>query len=436
VKQQINMKTTSFNAPRDGFFGFRGVLLAAVLPLGAHGGASAAVDEAAGGIWETAREQGIKASLAATGEFWSNADGGVDRGSEWNYLLDASVELDLATLFGGPEGGSVVVQLFNVQNSSGRCFAERSGSINPASGIHAGDQVRFYNVHYRQEWADGAVVLKLGQQAADDDFMGSDFAGLFMNSSFGAMPSQVATPLAEKCFGTSAYPIYAVAAPGSFVAVKPNDVWLFQMGAYVGSPGGDVSGNHGFDWEISPDAGVACFYEAGMSYHIGGLPGGFKLGGTLHSGLFDDFEARNAGVEDATVRGIHSFYLVADQTLIAGGDDGAVLGAFWRSGFSPLEDRSVVSTYHDVGIVWNGPFGRDGDALGLAVANTRVGGEFARDAGSGRDEWAIELTYRAAVTSWMEVQGGVQWLLDPVFSEAAGGDDQALVFGLRTGFSF
>lgn len=393
-------------------------------------------DEATSGIWQTAKAQGITPSLTASGEFWENAAGGVDTGWCWNYLIDLSVEMDLANLFGGPEGGSVMIQLFNVHSRTGQCFSNHTGAINPTSNVIAGDQVRFYNLFYQQSWGDDAVVLKLGQQAADDDFMGSEHAGLFMNSSFGAMPSQVATALAQNRCGTSAYPIYGVAAPGVFIAAKPGDEVFFQAGAYVGSPGEDTSGNHGFDWEISSDAGVACFYEGGTAYQIGGLPGVLKLGGTIHSGLFDDFEARNDGKADAVERGIYSFYLVADQTLLATGDGDTVLGAFWRSGFSPQSDRSVVRAYNDLGIVWNGPFGRADDAAGLALAHTHMGSGFARETGCGRDEWTIELTYRAAVTPWMSVQGDVQYLLDPAFSEVSGGDDHALVLGLRTELSF
>ena len=45
-------------------------------------------------------------------------------------------------------------------------------------------------------------------------------------------------------------------------------------------------------------------------------------------------------------------------------------------GHSPQSDRSVVSAYNDLEIVWNGPFGRADDAAGLACAHTHMGSGF------------------------------------------------------------
>lgn len=228
---------------------------------------------------------------------------------------------------------------------------------------------RIYNLHYRQSWWDGALTMKLGQQAADDDFMLSEYSGLFTNSCFGAMPTQAATALAENRCGTPAFAVFAVAAPGLSIAWQADETWSFQTGAYVGSPGADESGNHGFDWSIDSD-------------------------------------------------------------------DDAVLGAFWRAGLSPPGDRSVVSFHQDCGLVWNGAFGRSDDSLGLAFSQTRMGDAFRKANGTARDEWTIELTWRCQVAEWMAVQGGVQWIIEPAFSEVSGGDDQALVFGLRSEFAF
>jgi len=384
-------------------------------------------------------ERGIEPSLTLTGEAWRNIDGGVETGSEWNYLLDLSVTLDLAELCGGPEGGSGVIHSLNGTNRGTHCFGDFTGAFNPSSNIHAEDHVRFYNLFYQQSWNDDALVMKLGQQAADDDFMGSDYSGLFMNSAFGAMPSQVATALAENRCGTSAFPIFAVAAPGAFISFRPNDEFFLQTGAYVGSPGEDVRGNHGFDWKINSDAGAACFYEGGWHYQWSCLPGTLKLGGTLHTGLFEDLETRNDGSVDATTRGIYSFYFIADQALLADDKGEPVVGAFWRCGISPQEDRSVVSSYNDLGVAWNGPFGRADDQCGLAISHTRFGSEFlaqdwAENLPSG--ETVIEVTYRAQITTWLALQGDVQWLLNPAFSETSGGSDHATVVGLRAELTF
>ncbi len=149
----------------------------------------------------------IKTSLTATGEFWQNVAGGAQAGGWWNTLLDLGVECDLVR-FGGPVGSALFAQLHGVKNSEADgCFGDSTGALNPVSGTMASDHLRVFNLFYRQSWRNGAGVLKLGQLAVDDDFMGSDYAGLFVNSAFGAMPSQVGTSLSSECGYTSAFPI-------------------------------------------------------------------------------------------------------------------------------------------------------------------------------------------------------------------------------------
>lgn len=379
-------------------------------------------------------------TLVATGEYWSNQHGGAQTGSRWNTMVDLGLTIDLEKL-GAPRGSQLVGQVFWVKNQDEETnMSALIGASNPVSNLHAGNQLRIYNLHYRQSWNDDAYVVKIGQIATDCDFMGSDCAALFANSAFGAMPSQVATPLAATANNTPAFPIYSVASPGIYFSAKPNDSFSWQLGVYHGGPGPDEKMNHGFDWESSSTAGAVAFFETALNGKLAGHTSTLRLGGDYHSGSFDDFGALNEGETDATVRGLYSFYVSHDFVISADSKDKPSLTAFWRAGLSPQQDRSVVRTYADAGFNWFGPIpSRPVDITGVAVSWTEFGRGYRTYAGAdtlARHETAVEFTYRAQLTEHCALQADLQ-LLSGIADEAASGNHHsATVVGLRTELSF
>ncbi len=358
----------------------------------------------------------VQPSLTVTGEFWHNASGGLATGTRWNALADLAVEIDLARL-GGPAGSALVAQLFWIENRNTEAdFADLTGAANPVSGINAADSWRLFNLFYRQSWADDRFALKLGQLALDDDFMGSDFAGLFAHSALGAMPSQVATPHGSATGGGSAYPIYAVAAPGVHFSAQLNDAFSVQLGAYHGGPGADEHGNHGTDWDNGPGQGIVVFYEGAYTFALAGKASTLRAGGAVHTGRFDNFDALATDETAPEVRGLASFYLVHDIVLAARDAEHPLLGAFWRAGLSPQLDRSVVARYVDAGLNWFAPIpDRADDVAGLAVSYTEYGDAYRRrDPALAAAETALELTYRAQLTEHLALQAIVQRHFNPL----------------------
>lgn len=385
-------------------------------------------------------EQGVKPFASLTGELWRNTSGGVQIGSWWNTMLDFGLELDTAQLGLWP-GGSVMAQVHWVQNQSSKHnFAEKTGALNPVSSIMAQDHWRVYNLYYQQSWREGAYTLKIGQQAADDDFMASDYSALFLNSAFGAMPSQVGTPLGADCNHNPPFPIFPVAGPGLFFSMRPSDKWYAQAGLYHGRPGEDAEDNQGFDWETERHTGIGVFYEGGYSYQIGSQSGAFKLGGTLHSGRFDDYRSINAGEPEATVDGHYSFYAINDLVLVSNQAGSPVLACFGRAGFSPQSDRSMVSFYADAGLNWFGPLpGRPQDVAGAAFSYTQFGKEYRRTTapqGVSSAESVLELTYRAQIRPWLALQVDLQFLFNPALNPNSSSRDTATVLGLRADVVF
>lgn len=402
---------------------------ATVLALAALAAAPVLPAQTGSAVAETATPI-VQPSLTVTGEYWDNASGGLATGSRWNSLADLAVDIDLARL-GGPAGSSLTAQLLWIENQhTAPDFADLTGAANPVSGLNAADAWRLFNLFYRQSWADDRFALKLGQLALDDDFMGSDFAGLFAFSAFGAMPSQVATPHGAASGGGGAYPIYAVAAPGVHFSARLDDRFALQLGAYHGGPGADEHGNHGTDWISGSGQGLVLFYEGAYAFSLAGRPSTLRAGGALHSGRFDDLDALATGADADEVRGLYSFYLIQDLVLAARDAEHPTLGAFWRAGLSPRQDRSVVHRYADAGLNWFAPLpGRDADIAGLAVSYTEYGDAYRRL------DPALELTYRAQLTEHLALQAILQRLFNPLAADD-GSRHPASVLGLRAELAF
>jgi porin len=379
-------------------------------------------------------ERGVAPFAILTMEGWGNVAGGLEQRGWWNSLLEFGVELDTAKLGWWP-GGQFMVQAHWVANTHhDSCFEDYTGAFNPASGIMGGDQVRVFNLFYRHAWRDETVVLKVGQIATDDDFMGSDYSGLFLNSAFGAMPSQVGTPLATSCGNPPAFPIYSVAAPGIYAHWRPVEPVYTQLGLYYGRPGPDERGNHGFDWIDQSPAELGLFWESGYNYRLFERPATTRFGLSYHTGPVDDFSADTDGIPPATRQTVPNFYLVQDWGLLADGEDNVKLGCFARAGATLEPDRSMVAWYGDAGLSWFGPLpGREEDVAGIAVSYTRFGDDFRAGIGDGlaAAETTLELVYRAQINQWLALNADLQFLFNPAVNPDSGARETATVLGFR-----
>ena len=388
----------------------------------------------------TLAESGVAPFAVFTTEAWGNVSGGLETGEWWNSLLRFGVELDTAKL-GWWRGGTFRAEVDWVENSRRRvCFNEYTGGFNPVSGIMAGEQLRVYNLFYRQSWREDAVVLKAGQIAVDDDFMRSEYAGTLLNSAFGAMPSQVGTPLASSCGNPPAFPIYSVAAPGVFLAVRPVEAFTTQLGLYYGRPGFDEWSNHGFGWASQHPAELGLFWENGYSYRIGGRAASVHLGLSYHTGPVDDFSGATTGEVPATTQTVPNYYLIQDLALVTDREGKTKLGLFARGGITPDPSRSLVSAYADGGVSWFGPLpGRPNDVAGAAVSCTWFGSDYRASGvstGVAAAETTLEVTYKAQITRWLTLQADTQFLFNPAPNSASGNRETAVILGLRGEITF
>jgi porin len=127
--------------------------------------------------------------------------------------------------------------------------------------------------------------------------------------------------------------------------------------------------------------------------------------------------------------------------LLPGPNGKGGLANFARAEGAPAQ-RSKVSAELATGIVYQGPFGRDGDNVGLAVDSVRVGdplgsvGALASQYTFHGYETVLELSYQVQALPWLQVQPDFQYVITPgggIANPNRPGQlvGSAAVFGLR-----
>lgn len=400
---------------------------------------------------------GIEPGLLLQYEYFRNPVGGFAQVGNADGLAVMSTAVDLQKLL-GLAGARARISAFGIFGRG--ITASGVGSLGAVSSNEAFAGLRLNELWIEQDFWGGRGSLRLGQQAADLEFLTADTARLFLNAAFG-WPNLPSIDL------PASGPSYPLATPGARLRVVPG----FGMTALLGIYGGDPSLPGLYDRRVQTDGGVAfrtndgALLLAELQRKIA-LQSGDRLQGTLKIGAWYDtdkfFDQRfdAAGVSLArpgstgvarSYWGTWSVYGVWDQTVWQDGDDKAV-NAFVRI-FAAPEDRNLVSLEINPGIAVKGVVpNRPADVIGFGYVYTRVSGQaqaFDRDLNAVGDvrqpvrgaEQGMELTYQAPIRPWLILQPDLQYFVDPgrhVPNPAAPSRpvDDAFVFGLRASVNF
>ena len=415
-----------------------------------------------GGVRTRLADRGITFGLTESSEVFGNASGGIGRGVIYEGLSQFGVGFDTEKLLGLP-GGTFNVSGYWI-HGRGLSLNYLDNNLHTASSLEALRGWLLFELWYEQVLFDKKLSIRVGQLAADQEFMTSQYAGLFLNHTFGWSTF----PSANLPSGGPSYPL---ATPGVRVRWTPREDLGIQVGVYNGNPAGF---GPGFPQQRNPSGtafrlndGVFAIAEIAYSINAGehatGLPGTYKLGGWYNSNAFPD-QRRNAFGQSLadpdsfpavgkSRRNNWSLYAVADQLLYRppGAQDQG-LGVFARIMGGP-GDRNLLNFYADAGITYKGAIpGRENDTAGLAVGYARIsdtvskldsdvafftGGAFPVR----RNETVLELTYQAQIAPWWLVQPTAQYILNPNGGVPNPADPRkrlgdAAVFGLRTVITF
>lgn len=437
-----------------------------------------------GGLRSRLDQAGLKFSFSYFGDAFWNPTGGVKLGQGYDGRFAAIVDADLDKLAGwwGATFHASVHQIHGTQFS-----ATDLQNLMLVSSVEAAPSTRLFNLWIEQKIGSQAT-LRVGQFTAAQEFLISEVANLFVNSTFGwpELPGQNLP---------SGGPNWPEGTLGARVEWSPTRELTLRTAVFNGDPAGPGTGNpvlrdpDGLAFRINDPPFVIAEFEydhnrgrwlADNNPHqegaapaatqpappapntggsTGGLPGTIKIGAWYHAGEFADqrFDtqggllAASAGFL-AQHAGDYSLYAVVEQMLWHGGVH--ALDGFVRVMGSP-DNRNPISFYADAGLALEGPLDwRPDDVLGLAFAYARVSPQAAaadRDmaALTGtpipiRDyEAVIELSYRIQLARNWTMQPNLQYIIHPGGNVAdpniPGGITpipNALVLGLRTHMRF
>ena len=190
-----------------------------------------------GAVEKYAPDSGFTPSITWTGEAWGNASNGSDFGGLVNSLFTFGIEQDLEAATGVKNAGRIGVSAFYYTASHGGDLGFES-SQGLYSNIVAGEMLRAFEIYYANEFETkaGNIGFRIGQLAAEEDFMGMDYSDVFLNSSLGAIPNVAPVQLFSQ-YNVATLGLVVYYSMGSFDAT---------FGIYNCNVGADISSNNVF----------------------------------------------------------------------------------------------------------------------------------------------------------------------------------------------
>lgn len=427
-------------------------VMAAVMAAGVAGPSAARADDAAaappsslweqstlfgdiGGVRPALARVGISLGLQETSEGLGNVTGGTRRALDYDGVTEMSLGLDTMAAFGW-RGGTFNVSALQIHGRN--LSTDALGVLDLASSIEAERATRLWELWYQQTLFDNVADVKIGVQSLDQEFMVSQYGGLFVNAMFGwpALPSY------DLYGGGPAYPL---ATPGARLRLHLSQSVTVLAGAFADNPSGagffanaqrvNASGTN-----FSLAGGVLWIAE--LQYARGGgtdehapLPGTYRVGLWYDSGAFPNRQYDNQGIPLASPassgvrqmrQGNATAYAVVDQTVWKPEPASARgLGVFARALGAP-NDRNLIDFAANAGLVMHAPLaGRENDSAGIGLGYTQVS-----ESVSAHDrqvalfsnnpaypvrsaETYAELTYQLQLTPWWQLQPDFQYVFNP-----------------------
>jgi porin len=418
-----------------------------------------------GGLRTVLGNDGITLNFTDSENLLGNLAGGVKQGATMQGVVTGTMELDTGKAF-GLQGGTLHVTALQIHGRSLSPYY--LDNLQAANGNEAEDTTRLWELWYDQAFDYGKFDLKLGQQSIDNEFIVSQYSGLFVNTMAGwpLIPS-------EDLYGGG--PADPLASVGARLQARPCDNTTILVGVFDDNPGGGAFSDDAQALDATGakfNLNTGALFIAALQYAVNepavgqmvqadqpppsGLPGTYKIGFWYDTGFFPDQRFGTDGLSLANPnshgnpgehKGNYSLYGVADQTVWQSASDNARgLNIFARIMGAP-ETQNLIYFSFNGGVTLTAPLpGRDSDQAGIDFGLGKVSG---RAAGLDRDggvtargtEELIELTYQAQVISWLTLQPDIQYVVNP----GAGVQDPAdpthnlrneFVFGARTNVTF
>ena len=179
-----------------------------------------------------ARQALANAGIGVGGTYYGESFGnwgGFKQGVDYDGVLELYLNAEMRRL-GLWKGLCFHVNGFQIHGQS--ITADNIGAIGAlmaVSNLEASPATRLDELWFEQHLFNDKLAVKVGQLAADTEFLISDGGGYFLNATWG-WPSITAADL------PSGGPAYPFATPGVRVALNPNDRFGLMVAVYNGDP--------------------------------------------------------------------------------------------------------------------------------------------------------------------------------------------------------
>jgi porin len=411
------------------------------------------------GLRTSLEEAGVKFGLQEQSEVWGNMTGGARRGAVYDGLATGSLTFDLEKLVGWT-GATFFVNAYQIH---GRGPSENLvGNQQLVSNIEATRDTKLYQLWLEQNLLGGRLLIRIGQEGANDQMMTTQYGALFLNSSFG-FPGLPAVDLPS---GGPNYPMATPFVRGQFQA---SDRITLVGAVFNGDPAPPGTG----DPQLRDKGGTAfrmdghalvfgeLWYSTNPDRAAVSLPATYKLGAWLHSGHFADQLNDSTGLSLANpassrIPRDHSpdfaVYGIIDQMVWSKPPSAQQgIGVFLQVMGAPAQ-FNLSNLFVEAGMNWMGPLeGREHDIFGLGVsfvgispATRRFGREVVEFTSTGspyaNNETVFEATYLYQVVSWCTLQPDLQVVENPNAGMPSSLSSKplkdAVIMGVRATISF
>lgn len=350
-------------------------------------------------------------------DFVSNVSGGVDKGSCYLGMIDiaASINTENANLW---KGGELYVQVENTHGSTPT--ADLVGDLQVFSNIENGNYTYLYQMWYKQHINNSSLTI--GVHDLNSEFLASDYAGEYINSSFGIMPT-VSMNVPVSIFPK---PVF-----GAVLSHGLTDLLNIKTAVYDGNPLSLDEEPYNTSFKLNDEKSY--FAIAELTYNNGSdlYEGCYKLGAFYHSDPYTDLS--DVG---KTHNGNYGVYAIADQTMVSNSENTQLgIDAFAKLGVSPT-DRNPFAYFWGAGVNLNNIISkRPNDICGVAIAALGINKELYSNNlfFEKQNETVVEIMYKAAISNNITIQPEMQYIINP---GALKNINNAVIALLRTNISF
>ena len=345
------------------------------------------------------------------GDFATNFSGGIKTGSTYLGLADLFVAFD-AEKAGLWNGGEFLVHGAN--SHGGEPSAHLIGDFQVAANIEAGNHTFLYELWFKQTL--GEITATFGLQDLNTEFAASEVASLFLNSSFG-----VHSVISDNILA----PIFPLTSPGITICWDVTKSTCLKTAIYKGCPIDFEENPYNIRWSLSHLQGLLWVAEGQTSWESHQEKKNVFKTGTFFHRHCPESGVINSGTGNELTYD-YGIYLAGDHEIFHHQNGTQGLSIFYQAGLSPRNDNFA---YFGAGCSYAGLLSKNGtDVLGLAMAR----GFLTTD--RGKDETALELTYKINLTGQIYFQPDFQYIIHP-----GGTENQlknATVGFLRLGLEF